>query len=791
MKIAVIGAAGKAGALIVAEAKKRGHDVTAIVRPESVGKVKNSVEVLAKNVFDLTSDDLSKFEAVVSAIGTQPGKETEHVDIAHHLINVFKAIPQVRLLVVGGAASLYQKEGSDARVLEELPPQFRGVPSQQMKALDEYKASDINWTFFSPAYTFDPVGLRTGKYELGGDYKIYNKVGASYISYADYAVAMVDEIENNAHPRQRFTAVSCDPYFREAPQYIDISKYMFSRRGAWFALSVDTVKYGQSNLYITTLRGNRTHSGSKDYAKLYKITPVFDGKRIPFAVQSAADELTVHTTHGDIRFTWANETTFMAEGDKGMGLLFERTAEPYEVVKPRKGGAWESPVRGAFPLTFKGLEGSDFRFDNTWDWYKLNFTNICGRTYPDADGKFTLAVQEHYYCAVLKDEYPTYAEAKAKMHKDFYDFLEKMPHYIQPFESKREETAYVLWSHLVAPGDMTPSEMILMFPGVMATQWQMVQNAVALQEHHELSIDLLIAPLHRQSEDGQIADAYDESFLTTGGIKPPVYGWALKNIMAHHDISQIWPREKIEKLYDGAGRWVNWFTTVRDEDGDGLPSFEGGSENGFDEVSIYWDQVSLCTPDIVAYTILNLEAQGDLAKVLGKPEAEINEWYDRAKTMLDLMIEKLWNGERFIGITDYDHKPVDSTSNIHYLPFILGNRLPKHIADKMAEDLSEEGGLLSRYGLTTERMDSDLFRYGGTIMGCGPISAPAEIFILTGMWEAGHKELAREIIDRYCGRMITGGFNHFIDPFTGEGSPFYGTWNRCVYTILSRMVSEG
>jgi len=586
------------------------------------------------------------------------------------------------------------------------------------------------------------------------------------------------------------TSAANDPYFRTARSFMSGVVQFFSRRGAWMALQANTPGYGRGALYLMTNRGGRTHTGDQTYSRIYRIHPTFEGRKVPFAIQAMEAEYTLHTRYGDVRFTWADETKLMAEGDAGMGLLFSRDGEGYEVVKQRRDGAWESPVRNAKPLLFKGLEGSAFSFDNTWDFDKFKYTELRGRTSPNAEGKFTLVVEEFFYGARVRDTYPSYAEAKASMLADWEAFLSVMPHYSEPFEQKRVETAYALWSHLLAPSPMTPNWMLLMFPTVICSQWQHVQNAVALQEHTDLSLELLLTALNRQGDQGQLADSYDDSHLATGGIKPPVFGWALKNIMGNRDIAKVWPRDKIERLYLEAGRWADWFMSNRDNDGDGLPAFEGGTENGLDESTIWFDQVNMTSPDVSAYTVLNFEAQGDLAKVLGKPETEVNGWYEKSKALLALMIDKLWDGAFFVALREFSHEPVLSGSITHYIPIILGDRLPKEIIDKMSADLSEEGVFLSEYGLATERMDSDLFEVQGVQMGRGAIDPPAEIFICTGLWDAGQKELAREIVGRYCGRLMNRGFSHIIDPISGAGSPFTGTWSRCVFTILSRMVSD-
>ncbi|WP_211748340.1 NAD(P)-dependent oxidoreductase [Paenibacillus sp. Marseille-Q4541] len=207
MKIAVIGASGKAGKLILDEAGKRGHEVTAIVRNAS--KV-SGVPVIEKDIFELTTQDLTKYDVVVNAFGAAPGEEHKHVEAGQTLIQALSGAQGTRLIVVGGAGSLFVDEAKTTKLIDtpEFPDLYKPTASNQSKNLEDLKAStDLKWTFVSPAAMFDAEGARTGSYQKGKDNFIVNSKGDSYISYADYAIAIVDEIENAAHIGERFTVV--------------------------------------------------------------------------------------------------------------------------------------------------------------------------------------------------------------------------------------------------------------------------------------------------------------------------------------------------------------------------------------------------------------------------------------------------------------------------------------------------------------------------------------------------------------------------------------------------------
>lgn len=209
MKIAVVCANGKAGKLIVKEAVDRGHDVTAVVRGENQTVAQHT---LVKDLFDLTSEDLAGFDAVVDAFGAwTPESLSEHSTSLAHLCDILSGT-ETRLLVVGGAGSLYVNPEHTAVVADgpEFPEAFKPLAAAQGKALEELRArDDVRWTFISPAADFQADGERTGAYILAGEELRLNDAGESVISYADYAIAMVDEAEraSDAHIRQRISVV--------------------------------------------------------------------------------------------------------------------------------------------------------------------------------------------------------------------------------------------------------------------------------------------------------------------------------------------------------------------------------------------------------------------------------------------------------------------------------------------------------------------------------------------------------------------------------------------------------
>ena len=207
MKVAVVAANGKAAGKIITEAMNRGFEVTAFGRKENNTDAKNYVK---KDLFDITTEDLKGFDAVVDAFGAWTEDTlSQHSTSLKHLCDILSGT-DIRLLVVGGAGSLYVNPEHSAQVFDspDFPDVFKPIAKAMATALTELRdRNDVKWTYISPAGDFQADGECSGKYILGGEELVLNNKGESIISYADYAIAMVDEIEKGNHIRQRISVV--------------------------------------------------------------------------------------------------------------------------------------------------------------------------------------------------------------------------------------------------------------------------------------------------------------------------------------------------------------------------------------------------------------------------------------------------------------------------------------------------------------------------------------------------------------------------------------------------------
>ena len=214
--VVLIGATGFVGSAILNELIERGHKVTAIVRNLESAKVKNPlIEYVAGDAThpaELAQIAKGK-DAVISAYNPGWANPRQYEDTLENYPKIVEGAKQAgvrRLLIVGGAGTLFVKPGVRLVDTGTLPAEW--LPG--VKSLGEFylntlmKENDIDWIFFSPAGNLGNMttGVRTGKYRLGKDDMLFDEKGESFISVEDYAVAMVDELEQENHHKERFTA---------------------------------------------------------------------------------------------------------------------------------------------------------------------------------------------------------------------------------------------------------------------------------------------------------------------------------------------------------------------------------------------------------------------------------------------------------------------------------------------------------------------------------------------------------------------------------------------------------
>jgi uncharacterized protein len=209
-RIIIFGARGRLGRLTVAEALARGHEVTAVTRDGSGFEPAERLTVVAGEIDGAGSVAplATGHDVAVSTLGPRPGDA--HETLATTLQALIAGVGEAgvpRVIIVGGAGSSEVAPGELLIDTPDFPDVAKPTSASALLALRRIRAMEtpVDWVFMSPAAFFDPDGPRTGTYRLGKDNLISDDEG-SYLSYADGAVVLIDEVEQARHHFTRFTA---------------------------------------------------------------------------------------------------------------------------------------------------------------------------------------------------------------------------------------------------------------------------------------------------------------------------------------------------------------------------------------------------------------------------------------------------------------------------------------------------------------------------------------------------------------------------------------------------------
>jgi putative NADH-flavin reductase len=212
MKVAIVGATGFIGSKVRDEALSRGHIVTAITRsPQKLPQADHIIPAPADvNDVPVLAGYFNGQDAIIHSyspareISAQEKKDAQRTGTLS-IVAAMRAAGVKRILAVGGAGSLEVAPGVINFDRPDFPPEYQGGARATAQIKDLLRAEkDLDWTFLCPSHSIAP-GERTGKFRLGGDQLLVAADGVSRISVEDYAVAMIDELENPKHTGHRFT----------------------------------------------------------------------------------------------------------------------------------------------------------------------------------------------------------------------------------------------------------------------------------------------------------------------------------------------------------------------------------------------------------------------------------------------------------------------------------------------------------------------------------------------------------------------------------------------------------
>ncbi len=574
--------------------------------------------------------------------------------------------------------------------------------------------------------------------------------------------------------------------------FVDPLSTPFSRRGSYLAFAnrnEGEAQFGKNALYLMTCKGGgagMSNLNSQNSCRQVSLELLWEGKKLPTVISTTPTEVILECAKGSARFCIAEEYLMLGKGCDGLSLRI-------------------SPQRGVFGASPLDLPNGTWRFAFSDDNGLLvprrgSVQLLPGGAFlltPDAEGVFEFGIEEMAVDPGTRplDSYPDYDSAVAAADKEFDDFCSSLyPSLPEEFEPMRRQALWTTWSLLVDPDGVSAYQhtMVKMMRIIFesAFGWQQAMQAIFLSKNPRLAWDILRSCFDHQDVNGRIEDAISHRSGMGASMKPPFQGVALNWLLDHGCLKEI-PVEEKKEVYERMVKWTEFFFRFRDLDGDGVWENQGAIETGWEDAAYFYVGFPLASPDMNAYTVCMMDALAKLGRDIGLPEAECEGWTRRADALTEKIIDKLWNGERWIVKNARTGAVGDSLSLPMFAALILGKRLPQEIIDKSV-DFIWKNGFITPFGFASESPDSPYFAHGFT---AGSVIVPAQLILCLSLEAVGKPELAKEMGLRYARTLRDNGMFHIHNALTGAGERglvafgekqlFWSSWASSCYLFFA------
>lgn len=589
-------------------------------------------------------------------------------------------------------------------------------------------------------------------------------------------------------------------YNMATKQFVNLLDAPYSRRGSFIAFANDNFgedEYGRSHLWLCNCRTVGFAMANLDHDSGYrqiKLEAVRNGVAVPCTLKTTAEEVILVTRHGEFRFCIGERNMVMGVGKDGLTLRITPRAK---FLSPGVINMMDAENRQLIDFNLSRMLVTPLVGTLTKG---AGFMGPYVEITPDENGELKVALEDFLIDPVKRAvaEYPTYEECVESVRADFAEFCEKvMPELPGEFEEARLQALWQTWNLTVLPDGQSDYKrtMIKMIHCIFesAFVWQQPMQAVWLSRCPELSWEVFRSSFDFMDANGRLVDGVAFKAMPGGdGLKPPINGYMLSWLIDNGKIDHA-PVEEKKWLLERLIKWTEYFVKFRDKDGDGLCEFQTALETGWEDASYYNTVGFPCaSPDLNSYLALQMEAVAKLGALCGMPQEEIDSYNSRAAALVEKIVEKFWDGEKWIAFNPETGAKSDTLNISLYTALLLGDRLPKEIVEKSIETMFGPDGFDTPYGLATEGLTSDRFAHGFTQ---GSIITPAEFIMCLALENCGRFDLAKKVGVNYCKIMKDNGFFHIHDALTGKGDRsltafgerglFWSAWTSSCYFFMA------
>ncbi|MBB6730631.1 amylo-alpha-1,6-glucosidase [Cohnella zeiphila] len=559
---------------------------------------------------------------------------------------------------------------------------------------------------------------------------------------------------------------------------IDLTTMVLSRPNTWLEIVGRREPGGELGIYLSTLQSDARPR------EIFRVLPLGErGDVLAAEPEATAAVATLRAAEGTVELLFDREgrTRIRSEG-VGFRLFRPEPREAgYQADYPFEIGGGRIQVnayRSAKQYMITVLEGK-YAIDAPWDG--VTCRTIALDFAPSADGSAEIAMEAFDSSWEMSSTYEDrFTACKAEAESAFERWLQATPAPDGGYPETRARSAYALYAPIVPPHGLLGRKTLLISSGFNGVwSWDHAFNAMGLAGWQpDMAWDQLLAPFDHQDEYGAIPDVVKNREIVWNFVKPPVHGWALRHMLRKTD-----RLDRLAELYPKLSSWTNWWFRYRDYGGSGFPQYNHGNDSGWDNATVFAVPGALEAPDLSAFLIIQMDALAEAADRLGRADEAAN-WRNRSEEHLSRMLERFWDGDMFVFRRVGTGEIVRTASLLHWMPVILGAKLPQPIVKRMAHMLGPKGPFLTDWGLATEQPASEYYETDGYWRG--PIWAPVTYIAASGLADAGEGELAREIGRRFLRLCAHSGLAENYDPITGEAyRDKFHTWPASVFQLFA------
>jgi len=472
------------------------------------------------------------------------------------------------------------------------------------------------------------------------------------------------------------------------------------------------------------------------------------------------------------------------------------------------GSGWEADFGRNGRLFFKALSGN-YVVTDIFDFEKDKQALLRIDFVPDAlTGEVEAAVHDYRDYIQPYGGYENFDELVGDNKADFAEFRKIYGKPAPGYEELAMYAQWIIWSHRTKAAGYFKEPAILFQNtfSTLAAPWQQSYNAMPMVEDPEEAWRMVCTYFNYQDEKtGRIPGMMSFTYPGGSGMQPAFQGFALDYLFRKIGDDFI-TEDEAERVYPMIAAWSEFWTTHRNAGlGGDLLAINNAGESGWDDASLFRDGFPVVDPCANSFAILMMEAVARIAKRSRSYADKYDEWMARADKLTQTLIDDYWDGEKFI--SKVKGKAVESHGLANYQPIILGKRLPQHIIDKVAEQLTKDDYLLTEIGLASESLQSELTTYAALSYVCGRVVGPMNMILTVGLQAAGKQKEAEKIARIYCDHANREGiilgyapYNYYkhngevavqqIPPHGADGW-VWGSWSaNCVLTMITGVIGH-